>query len=59
MDETLSRVVAIVSGRPYLIWKVFFTQTKLGEMDSELFKEWFQAFSQSLGEPSCGEHLWC
>ena len=38
-----------LSGRPYLVWKVFFTQTKLGEMDAELFKEWFQAFSQSLG----------
>ena len=49
MDETLSRVVIDLSGRPYLIWKVFFTQTKLGEMDAELFKEWFQAFSQSLG----------
>ena len=49
MDETLSRVVIDFSGRPYLIWKVFFTQNKLGEMDTELFKEWFQAFSQSAG----------
>ncbi len=49
MDETLSRVVLDLSGRPYLIWKVFFTQNKLGEMDTELFKEWFQAFSQALG----------
>ena len=49
MDETLTRVVLDLSGRPYLVWKVFFTQTKLGEMDAELFKEWFQAFSQALG----------
>ncbi len=49
MDETLTRVVIDLSGRPYLIWKVFFTQTKLGDMDLELFKEFFQAFSQSIG----------
>ena len=49
MDETLTRVVIDFSGRPYLIWKVFFTQNKLGDMDTELFKEWFQAFSQSAG----------
>ena len=49
MDETLTRVVLDFSGRPYLVWKVFFTQSKLGEMDTELFKEWFQAFSQAAG----------
>ena len=49
MDETLTRVVIDFSGRPYLIWKVFFTQDKLGDMDTELFKEWFQAFSQAVG----------
>ena len=49
MDETLTRVVIDCSNRPYLVWKVFFTQSKLGEMDTELFKEWFQAFSQSAG----------
>ncbi len=49
MDETLTRVVIDFSGRPYLIWKVFFTQNKLGEMDTELFKEWFQAFTQAVG----------
>ena len=58
MDETLSRVVLDLSGRPYLIWKVFFTQTKLGEMDAELFKEWFQAFSQSLGANLHVENLY-
>ena len=49
MDETLTRVVIDLSGRPYLIWKVAFTQKRLGEMDTELFKEWFQAFSQAVG----------
>ncbi|MBF96104.1 MAG: Histidine biosynthesis bifunctional protein HisB [Alphaproteobacteria bacterium MarineAlpha9_Bin4] len=49
MDETLTRVVIDLSGRPFLVWKVFFTQTKLGDMDLELFKEFFQALSQSLG----------
>ncbi len=49
MDETLTRVVLDLSGRPYLVWKVSFTQSKLGEMDSELFKEWFHAFSQAIG----------
>jgi imidazoleglycerol-phosphate dehydratase len=49
MDETLSRVVVDCSNRPYLIWKVNFSKSKLGEMDTELFKEWFQAFSQTAG----------
>lgn len=49
MDETLSRVALDLSNRPYLIWKVDFTRDKLGEMDTELFKEWFQAFAQAAG----------
>ena len=49
MDETLTRVAIDVSNRPYLIWKVRLKVEKLGEMDTELFKEWFQAFSQSAG----------
>jgi len=49
MDETLTRVIIDVSNRPYLIWKVKLKVEKLGEMDTELFKEWFQAFSQSAG----------
>ena len=49
MDETLSRIAIDVSNRPYLIWKVNLKVEKLGEMDTELFKEWFQAFSQSAG----------
>lgn len=49
MDETLTRVAMDVSNRPYLIWKVNFTKPKLGDMDTELFKEWFQAFAQNAG----------
>ncbi|NDF11779.1 MAG: imidazoleglycerol-phosphate dehydratase HisB [Proteobacteria bacterium] len=49
MDETLSRVALDFSGRPYLVWKVNFTRDKLGEMDTELFKEWFAAFAQAAG----------
>ena len=49
MDETLTRVALDASNRPYLIWKVNFTKPKLGEMDTELFKEWFQAFAQNAG----------
>jgi imidazoleglycerol-phosphate dehydratase len=49
MDETCSRVSLDVSQRPYLIWQVDFTKPKLGDMDTELFKEWFQAFAQSAG----------
>jgi len=49
MDETLSRVALDCSNRPYLVWKVAFTTPKLGDMDTELFKEWFQAFAQSAG----------
>ena len=49
MDETLTRVALDASNRPYLIWKVKFSKPKLGEMDTELFKEWFQAFAQNAG----------
>jgi imidazoleglycerol-phosphate dehydratase len=49
MDETLTRVAIDVSGRPYLVWDVTFTRPKLGEMDTELFREWFQAFAQNVG----------
>lgn len=49
MDETLSRVAIDISGRPYLVWNVKFTQNKIGEFDTELFKEWFQAFAFAAG----------
>ncbi|WP_439816376.1 imidazoleglycerol-phosphate dehydratase HisB [Zavarzinia sp. CC-PAN008] len=49
MDETCTRVSLDASNRPYLVWKVHFTRDKLGTMDTELFKEWFQAFAQAAG----------
>ena len=49
MDETLSRIVVDCSNRPYLAWRVKIPKPKVGEMDTELFKEWFQAFSQTAG----------
>jgi imidazoleglycerol-phosphate dehydratase len=49
MDETLSRVVIDCSGRPYFVWNVAFSKPKLGDMDTELFREWFQAFAQQAG----------
>jgi imidazoleglycerol-phosphate dehydratase len=49
MDGTLCRVAIDVSGRPFLVWRVEFTAQKLGEMDTELFREWFQAFVVNAG----------
>ena len=58
MDETLSRVAIDLSGRPYLIWKVEFSKPKLGEMDTELFREWFQAFAFAAGATLHVENLY-
>ncbi len=49
MDETLVRAAIDLSNRPYLVWKVAFSRDKLGTLDTELFKEWFQAFAQAAG----------
>ncbi|WP_294391297.1 imidazoleglycerol-phosphate dehydratase HisB [uncultured Sphingomonas sp.] len=49
MDETLSRVAIDISGRPYLVWKAEFTQTKLGELDTELIEHWFHSFAGEVG----------
>lgn len=49
MDEALTRVALDISGRPFLIWRVAFPAAKVGEMDAELFREWFQAFAQNAG----------
>ena len=49
LDEALTRVAVDCSNRPYLVWKVDFSRPKLGEMDTELFREWFQAFAQAAG----------
>jgi imidazoleglycerol-phosphate dehydratase len=58
MDETLTRVALDCSNRPYLIWRVNVPKPKLGEMDTELFKEWFQAFAQSAGVTLHVENLY-
>ncbi len=49
MDETLTRVALDISGRPFLVWKVGFTQSRLGEMDTELFWHVFHSFAQAAG----------
>ncbi|MEM7661296.1 MAG: imidazoleglycerol-phosphate dehydratase HisB [Pseudomonadota bacterium] len=49
MDETLSRAALDLCNRPYFIWKVAFTRDKIGDMDTELFKEFFQAFATRGG----------
>ena len=58
MDETLTRVALDVSNRPYLIWKVEFARDKVGDMDTELFKEWFQAFAFNGGVTLHVENLY-
>ncbi|MGL4528775.1 MAG: imidazoleglycerol-phosphate dehydratase HisB [Aestuariivirga sp.] len=49
MDEALTRAAIDVSGRPYLIWKVAFNRPKIGDFDTELVREWFQAFAMNAG----------
>jgi imidazoleglycerol-phosphate dehydratase len=49
MDETLTRVAIDISGRPYLVWKTEFSQSKLGDFDSELFEHWFHSFAGAAG----------
>ena len=49
MDETLSRVALDLSNRPYLVWNVNFTQETLGDMQTELFREFFHALAQTGG----------
>jgi len=58
MDETLTRVTLDISGRPYFVWKVEFTKPKLGEIDTELFREWFQAFAFNAGMTLHVENLY-
>ena len=54
MDDSLSRTVIDFSGRPELIWKVKLGLKKIGEMDTELFKEFFKAFTN---ESKCNLHI--
>src|SRR3546814_5209189 len=58
MDEALTRVAIDLSNRPYLVWKVELPMAKLGEMDTELFREFFQAFVQNAGATLHVENLY-
>ena len=49
MDEACTRAAVDVSGRPYLVWKVAFSRPKVGDFDTELFREFFQALAQNAG----------
>ena len=49
MDETLTQVAIDLSNRPYLVWHVAFSRDKLGDIDTETFREWFQGFVQHAG----------
>jgi imidazoleglycerol-phosphate dehydratase len=49
MDETLTRVAIDVSGRPFLVFKAEFTAPKIGDFDTELVREFFQAFAMNAG----------
>jgi len=47
MDEALTRCAIDISGRPFLVWKVVFTRGKIGDFDTELFREFFRALAQN------------
>src|SRR5262249_18509448 len=49
MDEALTRVAVDISGRPFLVFKAEFTRDKVGSFDTELVREWFQAFAVNAG----------
>lgn len=49
MDETLTRVVIDISGRPFLVFKADFPRDKIGTFDTELVREWFNAFAINAG----------
>jgi imidazoleglycerol-phosphate dehydratase len=49
MDETLTRVALDISGRPFLVFRTAFPTQKIGTFDSELVREWFQAFAINAG----------
>lgn len=49
MDETLSRVCVDISGRPFLVFRTQFRVEKIGNFDTELVREWFQAFAMNAG----------
>lgn len=58
MDETLTRASLDISGRPFLVWKIAFTQDRLGEMDTELFQEFYRALVFGAGMTLHMENLY-
>jgi imidazoleglycerol-phosphate dehydratase len=58
MDEALTRVAIDVSGRPFLVWRVKFTRGKVGDFDTELVREFFQALAQNAGMTLHVENLY-
>ena len=58
MDEAMTRAAIDISGRPHLVWKVKFTRVHIGEMESELFQEFFQALAQNAGVTLHVENLY-
>lgn len=58
MDEALTRAAIDISGRPFLVWKVRFTRARIGSFDTELIREFFQAFAQNAGVTLHVENLY-
>jgi len=58
MDEALTRCAIDVSGRPHLVWRVKFSRGKIGEFDTELVREFFQALAQNAGVTLHVENLY-
>jgi imidazoleglycerol-phosphate dehydratase len=58
MDEAMTRAAIDISGRPHLVWKVTFTKNKVGDLDAELFREFFAAFAQNAGVTLHVENLY-
>lgn len=58
MDECLTRAALDISGRPFLVFKVDFERDKIGDMDTELFEEWYRAFAFALGATLHVENLY-
>ncbi|AOX16708.1 imidazoleglycerol-phosphate dehydratase HisB [Kozakia baliensis] len=56
LDEALSEAVVDISGRPYLAWNVVFQRERIGEMDTDLFEEFYRAFAMSA---SMAVHMTC
>ena len=58
MDEALSRCIIDLSGRSYLVWNVNIPSQKIGDIDSEVFREFFTAFAQHAGATVHIENLY-